>query len=380
MSAKAEAAIQILHIAPRVGNIGDVLSNNALEAAWRLISHQPVMVNRLDVRELYFNSASEISWETVTSSHPSQFSKIWIGGGALLDPGWKQSSSGTTINVPKNKIDSRFTLFGVGCHSSRPWDSDATSKLLGWLEAFQTRGGGLFLRDDGSLQSLRRWSGGKRPFLDTVPTVADPAFLIAYEPVRVMMLNGKHQIDANNAQGEEPYVILAPTGDEQSHRAAQYPSYSQQARALKAVLQQTDLDIKLIPHTLLDLGAMGEMVENITSLSERRRVEVVGVNWKAIDSAAIIDLYQGAEAVITSRLHGCILALALKVPVAAIVGHHALGHLVTRYGVPEFEEVDFHLNPLKTERDRWAAQIEDVGRTVFASVMAATTSPESDLP
>lgn len=380
MSADAEAALQILHIAPRVGNIGDVLSNNALEAAWRLLSHRPVMVDRLDVRELYFNSTSETSWETVINSPPSQFSKIWIGGGALLDPGWKQSSSGTTINVPKNKIDSRFTLFGVGCHSSRPWDSDSASKLLGWLEAFHTRGGGLFLRDDGSLQSLHRWSGGKRPFLETLPTVADPAFLIAYEPVRVMMSNGKHQIDASNAKGEEPYVILAPTGDEQSHRAAQYPRYLQQTGVLKAVLQRTDLDIKLIPHTLLDLRAMGEMVENISSLGERRRVEVVGVNWKAIDSAAIIDLYQGAEAVITSRLHGCILALTLKVPVAAIVGHHALGHLATRYGVPEFDEVDFDLNLLKTERDRWAAQIEDVGRSVFSTVMAATTSPPIDFP
>lgn len=380
MVTESEAPLRILHIAPRVGNIGDVVSNSALEAAWRLLSDRLVEVDRFDIRELYFNATSALSWSKIASFPPSQYSKIWIGGGALLDPGWEQSSSGTTIDLPINKIDSRFTLFGVGCHSSRPWNPRATTKLVTWLDAFAVQGGGLFFRDDGSLQSMRQWSDGFRPFLDLLQTVADPAFLLVNEPVRAMFSSGDREAHENSIRTTDPYIILAPTGDEMSHRAAQYASYSQQAKALQTVLQKTDLDIKLIPHTLLDLKAMAEMIDGLSSLKERRRVEVVGVNWKAVDPSAIIDLYEGAEAVISSRLHGCILALALKVPVSAIVGHHALGHLAAKYGVPEFVAHDFQLDLLRAERDRWVAQVEDDGRTALSTVMSAATSSSLDLP
>lgn len=342
------------HIGPWVGNLGDAGSHWALSSTVSdLISGWTY--ERREVRDLYFHGGSSESWSNLLENGQGL---NWIGGGALLDPSWPKSISGTTLNFDPTLLTPTTVLFGVGMFTPRSWDTTATDRLRDWLLRAHERTEFIYVRNDGSLDAFCDAIQDDE-LKSFIKETCDPALMAALSRIRPTHLGDSSEIAFSNRHNQRPYILLALAGDEPDRRRRFVGSDPHPETLLKDLLAETTHDIVIVCHTLADLTLAGRLVSGLTAVSARKRIRLTGSDWTNPALPDIFELYKGAEVVISSRLHGVIFSLAVGTAVLPICSHRALHALSQNYGLESFSMSNLRSVPDSNKGERFMEQVEN---------------------
>lgn len=327
--------MKLLHIASFIGNVGDILSNYALQAYLYRCFGRNIKIDRLEIRRFHKNAPVDwmLDFDTVIEHAARHYDRILIGGGGFLDYWVPDSGTGATIDISLKmveKLKTRLVISSVGAYPHRDVPDENFGRFSAFIEALQASPEvRLMFRNDGSVENLARVFGAE--FAAGLRSDGDHCYLLEYPALLTETLY------------QRPYVVLNVAPDQlgmYSHLRGVIDGdhfYKYLSKALLTVAEVYCCDIVFVPHLPQDCNAVLRLTEILPDAFVRERFKVFQFDGTENIVSPVVSVYKRSIANISVRLHSNILSVLLDQPtvslgvldrVAAIACQHRKSELV----------------------------------------------------
>lgn len=308
--------MRLLHIASFIGNVGDILSNFALQDYLYRCFGRNIKIDRLEIRRFHKNAPVDwmLDFDTVIEYAARHYDRILIGGGGFLDYWVPRSGTGATIDIsPKiiEKLKTRLVISSVGAypHHDVPYENfERFSTFIAALQASpEVR---LMFRNDGSVENLARVFGAE--FAAGLRADGDHCYLLEYPALLADTLY------------QRPYVVLNVAPDQLSMNSHLHGLidgdrfYEYLSKALLTVAEVYCCDLVFVPHLPQDCNAVLRLTEMLPDAFVRERLKVFQFDGTENTVSPVVSVYKRSIANISARLHSNILSIVLDQPTVSL--------------------------------------------------------------
>lgn len=238
-----------------------------------------------------------------------------VGGGGLIHEYTEKGESrpsGMIWEISPDdvlNINAKVVLYSVG-HNHFFTDKTPSWRMERMFSNILKMGGIISLRNDGSKERLIRYFPQFKDDFITVPDVG------------VFAYGGK--TSSNN-----DYAILQIACDRLKKR---YGNFDDFEKLIEGVLDEIDIPVKLIPHTLQDMEFY-----NQRNLKEKfPNIEIVPLKNKVSDTDELLNLYANAKYTISTRGHSQIISVGNCTPTFSISTHDKIEGFSKSCGLEEY--------------------------------------------
>lgn len=312
-----------IHLASFAGNIGDVINHTGFYDSFDFDMSQ---VEQVEMRRFYKNchESQKLSFDNKLLEKINKSKMLILGGGGFFDVYWNDSNTGTTINMPKEFIDSitvPVLVNAMGVH----FDKRKKRGLNNFFEFFtdikRRENWFISIRNDGSLKRMQNIYGNE--IIDGIQVVPDNGFMVENR------YKGIHY-------GEQKWIGLSITNellDPQYLQGVSLEQFNLEIGAFIAELLQYYCCIFFL-HGPQDFSTLMQ-IQNIVGREAFRNKVIVAPYFPFGGKESVgefLRYYSSCDVVVGMRFHSNVVAIANNIPVIGLAIHEQISDL--------FEEIN----------------------------------------
>jgi polysaccharide pyruvyl transferase WcaK-like protein len=314
----------VIHVASHAINVGDGALNSVIQQRLASLTDAPIDFELIDVaverREL---RAQDVEGADLV---------VVGGGGAISIASWN-SLSGTALPMRISEIERSRTPFAVVAIGHNLFAGEQLvhrEQLLELLELCEARSFPFSVRNDGSLDRLRKVLGPER--CQHIIEVPDPGFFVDAPP-RIPPEAGRDryaliQVAGDNAAGRFSAGSYRPANVDRALRLIGRSSVDRMldgiADLARHLVDAHDLDVVFAPHVPADVPLIGDLFRRLPSglrtRYARRPFRILGLP-NPRGASAFFGAYSAAQLVVGMRGHAVICGVGVGIPTVAIDTH-----------------------------------------------------------
>ena len=309
--------IKILHFASFKGNIGDSLSHQGFYTILK-DSGIKAQITELEIRDFYKSNKKKRLIDESIVKIINDHDLLIIGGGGFLDYWVNDSQTGTSIDISTtlyDKIKVPIIFNSIGSIPHKEVSNENIKKYSKFLsKILNDKKTKLFLRNDGSANSLRR------DFNVNLPTYLDNGFYYK-----------SNDIDSKTQDND--YVIINVNYDQLKMNNLIVPSISLESfvdeicNLINWFVANTDKNIMFTPHIYKDFEVIHDVLNKLDDNVARYRIRVSEYAQGNNHIDYFYSIYKNASFIFAMRLHANILGMTSNGNLIGICGLDRIYHL-----------------------------------------------------
>jgi len=351
--------LRVLHVASHDINVGDGALNAVIRERVSALAGTPVDFRLVDI------STDPLD---LTAEDVDAFDLVIVGGGGSISNDARSARNGIALPMEPEEYarsKTRFAFVGLGHNMFAGDDCEFRDALTTLIGRAAERGDPFSVRNDGSLDRLRRDLGAD--VAATVHEVPDPGALFDAPPLPPETVR------------DRPYALIQLAGDRKGDRIG--PHAEHQSRFIDAMAghalrlwRDHGLDILIAPHIFLDARLSTALLTTLYARARpggRDRPFRMGGTPHPMHARRFFGSYAAAELVIGMRGHAVICGVGLGRPVVALSTHPKLAGFMSACDLDPWTVVPS--DALEAHLDRASGSLLGTGRAEYDSRREAAT-------
>ena len=304
-----------LHIASFSGNVGDIINH---EGFYDSVGVQREIIEQIEIRKFY-NNSRELKFDNDLLERINNSRGLILGGGGFFDVRWKNSNTGTTVDLSSAFIDGikvPVLVNSMGVHVDYG-NKQAIESFKSFIQRIDRDNKWLIsLRNDGSLIRLKAICPD---ISDMIISVPDNGFM--------------HKSIGSPYNAFSDIVGLSITNDLFSEEYNGNMTTDRFNKVIvdicKYILSKGD-NIRFFLHAPQDIEVLHTIYSQIGNSMFRNRITISHFDMSSIEGANKLEyLYTQCKYVIAMRFHGNVIALKNMIPTIGLAGHEQIEGLYT---------------------------------------------------
>lgn len=308
-----------VHIASFSGNIGDIINHLGF---YESVVPEEMISSKIEIRRFY-NNCRECSFDNNLAEAINRNDGLILGGGGFFDVRWGNSSTGTTINMSSEFIDSirvpvLVNAMGIHFDDTNPL---AIKRFCQFLDYVLNRDNWMIsIRNDGSISRLLKKTG---IYDERIISVPDNGFLFR---------RSNCYSDESNIVGLSFSSDLI--SDEYNGGITDGCFVDELSKVCKYLLEEGK-ELLFYLHAPQDIEMLSKLYIKLGNALFRENIRIAPFDVYTRNNAYAIDeLYRKCSFVISMRFHGCVTGIKNLIPTIGLAGHEQIQGL--------FEELELN--------------------------------------
>ncbi len=313
--------LRVLHLASFDGNIGDNANHEGFYSHLERCRSFTFKIERLEIREFYWKRRffDETFVETV-----NDYDLLIVGGGNYFELWVKDSPTGTSVAIePKllERIKTPILFNALGVDPGQGASEGNLRKFRRFLDLLFDRGDLVSVRNDGAMESLRRYVGER--YANRIIHTVDAGFFV--KPRKTDDYYEKRAYCAINLAADMADIRFA---------SLPYTRYLEEWSLFVERFLKTHpaMEIVFVPHIYRDLAPINDLLAILPDRIRRRKTSVAPLLHGQGGLDAILGIYGGADLVLANRFHANVCAIGLGRPVIGLVNYRQIAELYRELG------------------------------------------------
>lgn len=330
--------MNVLHVASFRGNVGDNANHNGLRVLLREVLPQDTKFDELEMRRFYVNydGPDRLKFDLHFAEIANRYDLVIIGGGNFFEVWIEHSSSGCTIDMPREVIDSLQTkvlFYGLGFDTYKGATPNTLSRFLDFVSALQDRSRFLVtVRNDGSYGQFVGCYGVEEADR-LIKKVPDGGFFMKVDTqITTILPQDRFNVILSVAMDMENVRYGENTGDAGTRNLID----SITDFVVVAKEEYSDLHFTLMPHIYSDLSMVYSILEKLPDHIRRNQVSVGPVVSGIGSESNVFANYKNADCTVGMRFHANVCSLGFGVPTIGVSTYRKITDLFDELQLSEF--------------------------------------------
>lgn len=317
--------MKILHLASFNGNIGDNANHNGFRKNFQNLISENIEWKNLEIRNFY-KSWNKMKFDEEFIKMVNTYDLLIIGGGNFFEICHEYSSTGTTIDLPIEKLNQiRIPIFfnGLGLDSDKKYTEESKLKFKDFLDYLLNFPDKYFVsfRNDGSKQYFINLYGY---FDNRIKIVPDGGFFF--------------RLNRNSEFKDKKYIGINIAID--SHKLVENLSYEEilnkfKIFILKFITKYPEYKILFFPHILSDLKIIYDIVNSLDDIYVKYNIEIAPYLTGKDSEIEFYKYYLKCKVILGMRFHTNVVGIALNIPTIGLVSYSKIKNLYSELKMEE---------------------------------------------
>ena len=328
--------MRILHVASFRGNVGDNANHNGIRNKLAKILPTSTQYDEIEIRRFYrhYDGKDKLYFDNHFVDLANQYDLVIIGGGNFFEVWIEESSTGCTIDMNPNVINTiktKILFFGLGFDRCKGYSKKTLNKFLSFIESLQDQNHFMVtVRNDGSLeQFIESYGYNKSNLIHKVP---DGGFFVKPDSKSLILINNqKKNIIISLAQD----MLSVRFGKDNEKSGYKNLIHSLSKYIITMIEKDQNYFFTFMPHIYSDLEIINKVISILPDYIRRNYISVgpyvVGLGAEDI----IFSNYQKADLVLAMRFHANVCSIGMGIPTIGLGTYKKIEYLYNELGLQD---------------------------------------------
>lgn len=317
--------MKILHLASFNGNIGDNANHNGFRKNFQNLISKDIEWKNLEIRNFY-KSWNKMKFDEEFIKMVNTYDLLVIGGGNFFEICHEYSSTGTTIDLPIEKLNQiKIPIFfnGLGLDSDKEYTKESKIKFKKFIDYLLNFPDKYFVsfRNDGSKQYFINLYGY---FDSRIKIVPDGGFFF--------------KLNQNSEFKDKKYIGVNIAID--SHKLVENLSYEEilnkfKTFILKIITKYPEYKILFFPHILSDLKIIYDIANSLDDIYVKYNIEIAPYLTGKESEIEFYKYYLKCKVILGMRFHTNVVGIALNIPTIGLISYSKIKNLYSELKMEE---------------------------------------------
>lgn len=317
--------MKILHLASFNGNIGDNANHRGFRKNFQNLIPENIEWKNLEIRNFY-KSWNKMKFDKEFIKMVNTYDLLIIGGGNFFEICHEYSSTGTTIDLPIEKLNQiKIPIFfnGLGLDSDKKYTEESKLKFKDFIDYLLNFPDKYFVsfRNDGSKQYFINLYGY---FDNRIKIVPDGGFFF--------------KLNQNSEFKDKKYIGINIAID--SHKLVENLSYEEilnkfKTFILKIITKYPEYKILFFPHILSDLKIIYDIANSLDDIYVKYNIEIAPYLTGKGSEIEFYKYYLKCRVILGMRFHTNVVGIALNIPIIGLASYSKIKNLYSELKMEE---------------------------------------------